>query len=515
MIRAMRRHTLSSSSLVAAALLLVACGSNKNPGVDVCGFDPPPAECMASCDPGGANTCSSGFHCGSDGTCTAECTASGGECGSGRVCTSDGHCESAGACVNLECQQVTCTGGGDTTLSGTVFAPNGTLPLYGVTVYVPNADPGALPDGAQCSRCNDALPGQPLTQTVTDETGHFTLHNVPAGEGIPVVITSGKWRKQIELFSVASCQDTALTAEQTRLPAKKSEGDIPQMAISTGNADALECLFRKLGIDDSEFTTDAGDGRVHMYSDTMASDGEGADRFRTGFPGGAGNFTDSQTLWEDLDKMKGYDILIFSCEGGQFPETKSQAAMDAVKAYADLGGRVFLSHWHNVWIQGAGFEGGSQQPSVWPDIAEWNNSRTTFDGLDTIDEVSNSKGGSFATWMLNVMGSPARDQIPIGTGSGKNTCESVDTSKAERWVYWVDGNDEFPQNFQFTTPNEVSLDQRCGKVVFSDMHVSGDSKSAPGGPGFPSDCSSDALTPQEKALAFMLFDLASCIVVVE
>jgi hypothetical protein len=86
----------------------------------------------------------------------------------------------------------------------------------------------------------------------------------------------------------------------------------------------------------------------------------------------------------------------------------------------------------------------------------------------------------------------------------------VDNTKAERWVYWTGGGGQVPQNFQFTTPNETSPDQRCGKVVFSDMHVSGDSSSSPGSP-YPSTCSTAPLTPQEKALAFMFFDIASCV----
>jgi hypothetical protein len=49
--------------------------------------------------------------------------------------------------------------------------------------------------------------------------------------------------------------------------------------------------------------------------------------------------------------------------------------------------------------------------------------------------------------------------------------------------------------------------------VFSDMHVSGDSSSAPGKP-YPTGCSTAALTPQEKALAFMFFDIASCVGVI-
>lgn len=203
--------------------------------------------------------------------------------------------------------------------------------------------------------------------------------------------------------------------------------------------------------------------------------------------------------------------MIFSCEGGQNPDTKPQSAMDAVKAYADIGGRVFMSHWHNIWIEGSTQGGGNQRPAVWTSIATWNNSGTTFSNPpDTIDETGFGKGPAFATWMLNVMGSTTRGQIPIGANTGKQTCTGVDAAKAERWVYWQQGNTQFPQNFQFTAPNEVAQDQRCGKVVFSDMHVSGDSSSNAGTP-FPGSCSSSPLTPQEKALAFMFFDIASCV----
>ena len=134
--------------------------------------------------------------------------------------------------------------------------------------------------------------------------------------------------------------------------------------------------------------------------------------------------------------------------------------------------------------------------------------------VDRIDEVRNPKGATFATWMTNVMGSPAgmRGVINIETGTGKNTVNSVNAQKAEQWVYWTgpNGNQMLPQMFQFTTPNEALPNDRCGKVVFSDMHVSGDSQSSPGNP-FPGQCSMNPLTPQEKALAFMFFDIASCV----
>ncbi len=288
---------------------------------------------------------------------------------------------------------------------------------------------------------------------------------------------------------------------------------MPKIAISTGSADALECLIRKLGIADKEIGTAGGAQNIHLYTDTM-SGGQGADHFQSGFPGGSGMFADSQSMWNTFNALSAYDIVVFSCEGDQYGGTKSQTAMDAVKKYADMGGRLFMSHWHNIWIEGDTNDGTNQKPAVWTSIATWNNSSTTFSTPpDTIDEANNPKGPDFATWMLNVMGSPMRDQIPIGANTGKNTCQSVDLTKAEQWVYWsgAGGAKGVPQNFQFTTPNEVDPTSRCGKVVFSDMHVSGDSKSSPGGTGYPSQCSNSGLTPQEKALAFMFFDIASCV----
>lgn len=408
----------------------------------------------------------------------------------------------ADACTGLQCRIVDCakTQRQPTTITGTVYAPNRTLALYGVTVYIPNADPAPFTDGATCSRCGGTPPPDSVVSVLSDEAGKFTLTNVPTGVNVPLVIQVGKWRRQVTIPMVSACMDNPQSPELTSLPRNQTEGDIPKIAIATGNCDALECLVRKIGVSDAEFTSDSGAGRVHLYV------ANGASRLAN-----STLLSSATTLWGTVEKLKQYDLTMFSCECGAQADQKPQAAMNALKAYADLGGRAFLSHYHNIWIVGERANP-SHAPAVWPSIATCpDDAFTTANG--TIDQINNPKGVAFATWMVNVMGSPSLGNIPIM--NGRQTCTSVDNTKAERWVHspeFFTGTTLVPQNFQFTTPNELPKEQRCGKVVFSDMHVaSGSTSGLPSGDVFPTGCATGAMSPQEKALAFMFFDIASCV----
>ena len=451
---------------------LVACGSD--PGGD------------DECDPA-ATTCA--------------CTVGGTDCPPGYTCAADGTCvqDTGPDCVGLECFQVDCSmkGEPDTTLSGTVYAPNGTLPLYNVTVYVPNGQVQPLPDGLACDRCDNVLSGNPLVQTKTDTAGNFVLNNVPATANVPLVIQVGRWRRQITIPNVAACTDTPLTAQETRLPKNKSEGDIPRMALSTGGADALECLLRKIGLDDAEITNASGDGRLHLYA------GSGGSNKFDAQSGGA-SFTNATTLWADMNSLDDYDIVFLSCEGSQNAGSKPVASRQALKDFTDTGGRVFASHWHNIWIDSG--------PTPWPSTV----TRVNLNDLNSITadiDQTTMKGQDLASWLMNVGASATLGKIAIT--AAQHTIRAVNAAMADRWIYLdtTANNQPSVQYLSFTTPVESPPEERCGRVVFSDIHVASGDRSG-GSFAFPSGgCTSNVanMTPQEKVLAFMIFDIGSCI----
>jgi hypothetical protein len=451
-------------------------------------------------------------------------TGHGGSTGAGGAAATTGNGGGAGGgvqdCVNLQCQQTKCLTlsctvpscgetATPTTLSGTVYDPAGKIPLYNVVVYVPNEQPGPIMDGVTCDTCAGTTSGHPIASAITDAAGHFVLDNPPVGDNIPLVIQVGKWRRQVTIPHVDSCVDNPISDPNLlRLPRDQSEGHIPRIAITTGHSDALECLLRKIGIADSEFTTDAGTGRINMFVggdpaqvSSSSPGGEGANQFVSGTA-----FPNASTLWGSVPKLLQYDIMVLSCEGSQFPAAKDPYLAN-IRQYADSGGRIFDDHLHFYWI----YKG----LPPWPSTAGWIGVGTDLGDITATVDTSFAKGNAFADWLMNVGASTTRTQIPIVMAQHSLNTDMPPVS--QRWIYTSSPSVQY---LTFNTPVEVPAGQQCGRVVFTDIHVSsasGDSShpnlaSPPDPPTpFPTGCTSTTLAPQEKALEFMFFDLSSCV----
>ncbi len=365
----------------------------------------------------------------------------------------------------------------NTSISGKVFAPNGTLPLYGVTVYVPGQRPPPFTEGVQCGSCENDLPGGVLTRAESGPDGSFRLDNVPPGSVAQVIVTTGKWRRIVEV-PVSQCGENTLPDGTFRLPRNKSEGEIPRIAMVTGGFDSLACIFTKMGIDPNEFgDASSSDKRVVFYNGAGGAS-----------PGAA---QPSTALWANLDEMKKFDAVINSCEGSEHPENKT--APDVMRQYADLGGRIFGTHYHYLWQK-------SLIPE-WLPTATWGNgSSATPDLVDT----THPKGMALAEWLVNVGASTTLGQVP---GLTQKTLNAVGIGpKTTRWLYGS-GTPPTVHYLSFDTPVAADDDNKCGRVVYAGMHISQSTNTV--NASFPAGCSA-TLEPDEKMLIFLLFDLGSC-----
>ncbi|HEY2511454.1 MAG TPA: carboxypeptidase regulatory-like domain-containing protein [Polyangiaceae bacterium] len=439
--------------------------------------------------------------------------------GTGTGTTSAG----GGSCTGLACQVHSCSGGGSTTLSGTIFDPAGKNPLYNIGVFVPNEAPKPMPDGVTCD-CNSLYTGDPIASALTDAAGHFTLQNVPDGANVPLVIQVGKWRMQTTIANVTACQDNPQPNGKLRLPKNHSEGDIPNIAISTGGADSLECLLHRVGLDDAEYgPAGSGAGHIHIFQGAGIAGASTPTPTPTPIPipiplppgtvgggfslGAAPNTSpsapaSSAQLWDSKSDLLKYDLVLLSCEGQETASMTQQALFD----YAAAGGRVFASHFHYAWFNSGPFGAAN--------LASWTTGSNDMGSINATIDTSFPKGAALSQWLGNV-GALTGGELPIQQARHNANVSSANTA-SQAWIAadksaTPAGATEY---FTFNTPIGVPADQQCGRVVYSDLHVgaaSGDYGASASAPIVPSGCASGGLSPQEKALEFMLFDLASCV----
>jgi hypothetical protein len=398
-----------------------------------------------------------------------------------------------------------CGGGGSTTITGTVYDPAGKRPLYGVVAYVPSTTPAPVASGASCYSCADLYSGDPVASDITDATGNFTIRDAPDGANIPLVIQVEKWRRQFVLPSVARCTNTAVPDRTLTLPKNGSEGDLPNIAVSTGGGDTLECLLRRIGVDDTEYVAGpGGTGHLHIFK---GADHRGAERkWDTSAADMRGGAPDpSATLWDSITDIMRYDMVVLSCEGYEPPNMNQEVMF----AYAAAGGRVFASHMHYAWFATGPF--GAANLAAWTNgVHEAPRSLGASIVTTTWADQTFSRGQAFFEWLFTV-NALAGNELPLDSPPRYNAYVTAANTASQPWI--VENNRSGATlNFSFDTPLGAAPADRCGRVVFSDTHVGAagdyagkDRKITPSG------CAANELRPQEKALEFILFDLSSCV----
>ena len=402
-------------------------------------------------------------------------------------------------CQGLACKREKCDDPSTTTtITGKVYDPAGANALYNVMVYIPGGPNGdaelpEITEGVSCETCA-SVALSPMVSALTNTKGEFELKDVPVDKDVPVVIQVGKWRRKLKFSVTKKCEANEVPDREFRLPKNGSEGDMPHIAVTAGGCDALECLLRGIGVDDKEFVPGASTaGHIHVFN------GSGGDF--TGAPNAGGSTTDKLggELWNDSARMAKYDMVMLSCECSEANDNKggdvgAPGARQAMWDYANLGGKIFATHYHYTW-----FKNSPQQD--WKQVANWNASGGGSGAYD-VDQTF-PKGASFADWLVNVNASSTKGSIQLTDVT--NSLSNVNPPAQS----WIKKGDNAVRYFSFNAPTAAAPEDQCGRAVYSDLHLMGISA---GGASFPSGCPAPGgLSAQQKALEFMFFDLSGCV----
>jgi hypothetical protein len=532
----------ASSSVVALAIGLspvAGCGANAGKGSQDSEFDASSSSSPPSVSPqedGAAAASGSSGSLSQGGSSTP--LGSGLVGSSGQGAKTDGSAGGVACPAGLQCD-VTCPAGQTTTVTGTVYDPAGKNPIYNVAVYVPATPlqplPAGVPMGADACSCGALFQSGALSSTSSGVDGTFTLTDVPVGANVPLVIQVGKWRRQFSV-PVTACTANALPDRSIALPSTVAgPGDnLPDIAVSTGGSDSLECLMRRIGLPVTEYVAGSGTGgHVHIFSGgrppMMGGPGGG--------PGGGGGGPNpglaenpsmpgapasDTSLWSTQAQLMPYDIVLLSCEGGE----TYNANPPALEAYLNAGGRAFGSHFQYAWFGGPiASSQAYAAPKDWgANLATWSidNSMTLGPIGGTIDTTLNGstmpfpKGVALGQW-LGIVGALGQNGVPAADLSIYQPRNNASVTAAQvASQAWISSGSQ-TLYFSFDTPVNAPPDadggppNYCGRAVFSDLHVAGDPSTRDTVPP-PGGCRNADLSPQEKALEFMLFDLSACVV---
>jgi hypothetical protein len=360
-----------------------------------------------------------------------------------------------------------CPAGSPTLVRGVVRTPNDAFPIAGAAVYVPGGDPDELPTTGECGECidGDAL----LASARTAPDGTFTLSG-HFGGSTTIVVDQGLFQR-VARIELAPCETNDVDPDATRLPRNAGEGRVPAMTVVEGLYDDLEGVLRRLGLD----------GLITVLSND--------DEIVRGFLG-------------DVERLRTQDLVLVNC-GNYATETADSTIFDALRAYVGEGGRLFVTDQSYRGVEGPfptalDFAGGDVDGLS--DVVE-PRSEANVGSLE--GESASAVDPTFRAW-LEATGSLVGGRLPIAGGAGGGF--AVMMAAAPEVDVYVEGEVTYldrPMGSvagRAVLPLMVGFASGCGRVGFSSIHTV-DEEVDPFGP----------LPPREQILAYLLFQLGTCI----
>ncbi len=237
-----------------------------------------------------------------------------------------------------------CGGSGpptNATLTGTVWAPNGEIPVSGALVYTTSSLPTGIPDQVYCEEC-EALTCDDLF-TLSEADGSFALQTI-AADAQYLVVRKGQFMRvtQIDIAEGPAPLDASVTS----LPSQRdpAAGEyIPNIAVGYGSFDRIEDTLGKFGL---------GTTAISNMQETLTPGTEPFDIWDNG--GGNDGFTQQGTfadLINDPVRMADYHIIFVPCSSDTYLSALNMATIANIRDWVAAGGRWYVADWANEWME--------------------------------------------------------------------------------------------------------------------------------------------------------------------
>ena len=258
------------------------------------------------------------------------------------------------------------------------------------------------------------------------------------------------------------------------MPKNHTEGDIPRIGVLTGGFDPMECVLRKMGVQDTEFTNPGGGGHIQFY---LAPSRTGpfnpvppgarrplglrrADRRDHAEPGDAlrqhGAAADHQPVRHGHPRVRGLPAERAAADWRRSARTRRRAVASSLTDYA------------YDWLRPERQLRRRTRPTTGPSQPGRGRGTDTAQPPAHIDLVSNPKGMAFEQ--------VARDRRRLGGRLGHRRASTPSFHNSERRrrahaaVALLGRHGADPLHVQHAGRRDSSTNQ-CGRVVFSDWHA--------------------------------------------
>jgi len=303
---------------------------------------------------------------------TAETTVADG--GSSSAGTSDD--TTTGGMVMVDCPPAA----DDATITGTVFAPNGVIPVSGALVYTSQDIPAGIPQGVYCAECEELQCDDVATLTGID--GTFTL-DTNAAQANYLVVQKGQFMvvTPLALAPGANPIDDAFTT----LPNNNDPANgryIPLIAVGDGTYDRLEDALGKFGL---------GDTMIANFEERLVPGTESFDLWDNGRDPTTDGFISQGTFDElvsDPNLLAQYHVIFVPCSTDDFVDSLTPANVANIRDWVAAGGRWYVADWANEWMG-----------QVFPEYQEFEGGNLGGGDLGSYDSLADVLDDDMLDWL--------------------------------------------------------------------------------------------------------------------